>query len=159
MSENKDKTLAESLSEVIEKYFGGTKKEAPPVERITKSVNDEQRVALFVVLEPQDEDYTLDAHGDTYTAEDIRKACMNFNQNSMKANLFHQVETEDAIIVESYIAPVDFTLDAQVVKAGTWLQSFYFPETEVGEVLWQAVKSGEINGVSIQCMCSTEEIE
>lgn len=157
MSENK--TLAESLSEVIEKFFGATKQEAPPVEKITKSVDEEQRVALFIVLEPQDEDFTLDAHGDTYSAEEIRKACRSFNQHSMKANLFHQVETEDAVIVESYIAPVEFTLDNQIVKAGTWLQSFYFPETETGELLWQAVKSGEINGVSIQCLCSVEEIE
>src|SRR5690606_10836816 len=124
-----------------------------------KSVEPEQRIALFVVLEPQDGDLTNDAHGDTYTAEEVAKACRNFGDHCNKANLFHKVETQDAEIIENYIAPVDFQLDNEIVKKGTWLQKWYFPETEVGEVLWQAVKNGEINGVSIQCRAETLSLE
>lgn len=152
------KSFAESISELIEKHFGPPKKEESPVEQINKSVNEEQRLALFVVLEPQEGDTTTDAHADTYTFAEVEKACHNFGSHCMKANLFHKVETEEAKIVENYIAPAEFSLDGETIKKGTWLQSWYFPETEVGEVLWQAVKSGEINGVSVQCRATTEDI-
>lgn len=148
----------EGLLTLIEKCFGPTTKEAPPVEQITKSVNEEQRLALFVVLEPQEGEYTKDLHGDTYTADEIRKGCYSFNTHCRKANLFHAVELEDAHIVESYITPVDMSIDGKVIKSGTWLQTWYFPETEIGEELWSAVKSGEINGVSINCKALGEEI-
>lgn len=153
------KSFAESLGELIEKYFGGSEQELEAVEQITKSVNEEQRLALFVVLEPQDGEETTDLHGDTYTVEEVEKACHNFNQHCMKANLFHKVETEEAKIVESYVAPVDFVLDDKVIKKGTWLQSWYFPETEVGELLWKSVKDGTIDGVSVGCRATVEEID
>lgn len=149
----------ELLNDVIEKYFGGSEKVVEPVEQINKSVNEEQRLALFVVLEPQDGDETTDLHGDTYTAAEVEKACHGFNQHCMKANLFHKVETEEAKIVESYIAPVDFQLDDKLIKKGTWLQSWYFPETEVGELLWKSVKDGTIDGVSIHGRATTEKLD
>ena len=151
-------SLVKLFSEFVEKHFGGSSKEVIPTEQVTKSVNDEQRLALFVVLEPQDGDTTTDLHGDTYTAVEVEKACHNFGRHCMKANLFHQVETEEAQIIENYISPVDFELDGQLVKKGTWLQNWYFPETEVGEDLWKSVKAGEINGVSIQCRAAPEKL-
>ena len=45
------------------------------------------------------------------------------------------------------------------IKKGTWLQEWAFPETEVGEKLWQAALSGEINSVSVGCFANVEEIE
>lgn len=150
------KDFIESLSQLIEKFFGGSQEQEVPVEQITKSVDEEKRLALFVVLEPQEGDLTTDLHTDTYTAEEVEKACHNFNSHCSKANLFHKVETEEVKIVESYIAPVDFNLDGKTVKKGTWLQSWYFPETEVGNLLWKAVKAGEINGVSVGCRANVE---
>jgi hypothetical protein len=158
MTDKVKKSFAESLSELIEKHFGGSKEESPPVEQINKSVNEEQRLALFVVLEPQEGTETTDLHADTYTASEVEKACHNFSEHCMKANLFHLVETEEAKIVENYIAPAEFVLDGEVIKKGTWLQTWYFPETEIGEALWQGVKSGEYNGVSVQCKATTEDI-
>lgn len=153
------KDFTEGLTALIEKYFGGSEQVVEPVEQISKSVNEDQRLALFVVLEPQEGDETTDLHTDTYTAQEVEKACHNFGQHCMKANLFHQVETEEAQIVENYIAPADFMLDGQAIKKGTWLQNWYFPETEVGELLWKAVKSGEIDGVSVQCRAITENLD
>lgn len=155
---DKQKTFAESMSELIEKYFGPPAKQTPPVETINKSVNEEQRLALFVVLEPQDGDTTTDLHLDTYTALEVEKACHSFSEHCNKANLFHLVETEEAKIVENYIAPAEFNLDGEIIKKGTWLQTWYFPETEVGELLWQGVKSGEYCGISVQCRATTEVI-
>lgn len=152
MSESK----AEKLYELLEKFFGGSSKEQETVET-TKSVDVEQRRALFVVLEPD----TVDLHGDIYSADEIEKACINFNTHCMKANLFHQVQIETAKIEQSFISPSDFTLDdGRLIKKGTWLQWFYFPEgDEESEQLWKAVKSGEICGVSIGCRAMVEELE
>ena len=155
----KSSGFAEKLTELIVKCFGDSSKESLPVEKITKSVDEEQRLALFVVLEPQEGDTTSDLHGDTYTALEVEKAAINFNTHCMKANLFHLVETEEAQIVESYVTPAELTLDGLLIKKGTWLQKWYFPETEMGELLWQAVKSGEITGVSVGCNATVENLE
>lgn len=149
-------TFTEALSELIEKFFGGSKQEATPVE-VTKAVDNEERMALFVVLEPD----VVDLHGDTYSAEEVEKACNNFNVFCNKANIFHAVETEAAKIVQSYISPADFTLDTGVeIKKGTWLQWYHFPVgDETSDLLWEGVKSGEINGVSIGARALVEKLD
>lgn len=145
----------EALAELITKYFGGSQ-ESPDVQvEVTKSLLEEDRKALFVVLEPD----VVDLHGDTYTAVEVEKACDNYNEHCRVANLFHQVETKEATVVQSFISPSTFTLDNGVeVLKGTWLQWWHFPETEVGEALWQGVKSGDINGVSIGALAVAEEL-
>ena len=153
----KKEEFIEGLGVLIEKYFGAPKEEKV-VEQINKSVDQEQRVALFIVLEPQDGADTNDLHGDTYSATEVEKACANFGTHCMKANLFHQVEIEDAQILENYTAPSDFYLDDKLIKKSTWLQKWYFPETEIGEQLWQGVKDGSISGVSIQGRADWEKI-
>lgn len=127
---------------------------SPKVE-VTKSVDTEQRRALFVAMEPDVED----AHGDITSVEEVEKACNNFNQHCNVANLFHLVETEDAIIQQSFIAPVDMQIDDRFISKGTWLQWWHFPETDTGDVLWDMVKSGEINGISIGALATVEDIE
>lgn len=146
---------AEKLYELLEKFFGGSKTEEPVVE-VTKAIDVEQRRALFVVLEPD----TVDLHGDIYSAEEVEKACINFNTHCNKANLFHQVQIETAKIEQSFISPSDFLLDdGRLIKKGTWLQWFYFPEGNAdSDKLWKQVKSGDICGVSIGCRASVEEL-
>lgn len=140
--------IKKALSEVLAPLF---KKE---VARIEKSTNEVERKALFVVLAPDE----VDAHGDTYSAKEIEKGMQNFNRHCMKANLFHQVETQEAEIIQSYTTPVDMYIGDKFISKGTWLTEWYFPETEVGEMLWQAVVNKEITGVSIGCVANVEEI-
>lgn len=80
----------------FDKHFGGSSVEKSVVE-VTKALDEEQRMALFVVLAPD----TVDLHGDTYSTEEVEKACNNFNVYCNKANIFHAVETEEAQIVQS----------------------------------------------------------
>lgn len=141
--------IKKAITEALAPLF---KKE---VARIEKSTNEMERKALFVVLSPDE----VDAHGDTYSAKEIEKGMQNFNKHCMKANLFHMVETQEAEIVQSYTTPVDMYIGDKFIKKGTWLQEFYFPETEVGESLWQAVLNEEITGVSVGCVASVEELE
>lgn len=140
--------LKKALSDVLEPLF---KKE---VVKIEKAANEVERKALFVVLAPDE----VDAHGDTYSAKEIEKGMQNFNRHCMKANLFHQVETQEAEIIQSYTTPVDMYIGDKFISKGTWLTEWYFPETEVGEKIWQAVLYGEIDGVSIGCRADVEEI-
>jgi hypothetical protein len=148
--------FVDALAELIEKHFGGSKEELPEVE-ITKALDDEQRMALFVVLEPD----VVDLHGDTYSAEEVEKACHSFNKHCQTANLFHRVTTKDADIVQSYITLAPITLEGgRTIQKGTWLQWWHFPEDNANaELMWKGVKSGEINGVSIGAMAHVEELQ
>ena len=140
--------IKKAITEALAPLF---KKE---VARIEKATNEMERKALFVVLAPDE----VDAHGDTYSTKEIEKGMQNFNRHCMKANLFHQVETQEAEIIQSYTTPVDMYIGDKFISKGTWLTEWYFPETEVGEKIWQAVVSGEIDGVSIGCRADVEEI-
>lgn len=127
----------------------------PKVE-ITKSLDQEQRRALFIVMEPE----VFDAHGDITSAEEIEKACNNFNEHCMTANLFHLVETEAVKIQQSFIALSDMqTEGGRTITKGTWLMWMGFPETEEAENLWTMVKSNDINGVSIGAKGFREPID
>ena len=149
------KSFTEALVQFVEKFFQENDSEVASVE-VTKALDEEQRMAMFVVLSPDE----IDLHGDTYSAEEVEKACNNFNTTSMKANLFHKVETEDAKIVQSFINPADFTTDdGREIKKGAWLQWWSFPETEIGEKIWKAVKAGDITGVSIGAMATVETLD
>ena len=122
--------------------------------RIDKATNEIERKALFVAMSPDE----TDAHGAETSIKEVEKAMRSFNTHCMKANLFHRVDTKDAEVVQSYTTPVDMYIGDTFIRKGTWLQEWYFPETEVGEKIWQAVLSGEIDGVSIGCRADVEEI-
>lgn len=123
---------------------------------VLKAVDNEKRLATFVILEAQDEDgLTTDLHADTYTLDEIEKAAHSFNMECRKANLFHRMETTSFEFRESYIAPVDFVINGQFVKKGSWLGVIYVSDDEI----WEGIKSGEYNGLSIQCMANVEDID
>ncbi|MBN42005.1 MAG: hypothetical protein CL573_00715 [Alphaproteobacteria bacterium] len=147
--------FVDELAAMIEKHFGGSQADKEPEVEVTKALDEEERMALFVVLEPD----VVDLHGDTYSASEVEKACNNFNMYCNKANIFHKIETEEAKIIQSFIAPSDFTLDTgRVITKGTWLQWWYFPTTDTGEKLWKGVKTGDINGVSIGAKAMVESL-
>lgn len=152
----KEEDFAKGLAGLISKFFSGSQKEKEEVE-ITKSLNEEQRLALFVVMSPDE----VDSHGDTASEEVIEKACNGFNTHCNQANLFHRVETEAADIVQSFINLTDFTTDdGREIKKGAWLQWWHFPENdETSDSLWELVKSGEINGISIGARGTVEVLD
>lgn len=118
---------------------------------VTKSVDQELQQVLFVCMAPDE----VDLHGDVTTAEEISKACHSFNTACGKANLLHLMETDSFSIVESYIAPAEFVLNDKVITKGTWLVNLQVHDDE----LWELVKSGDINGVSIGALAKVETIE
>ena len=118
---------------------------------VVKSLTEELKQALFVCMVPNE----VDLHGDITSEDEVRKACHNFNKFCSQANLFHIVKTESFEFTESYIAPTDFILGDKEVKKGTWLVNIQVND----DSLWELIKSGEINGVSIGALASVETLE
>lgn len=119
--------------------------------QVVKATNEELKQATFLVLAPDE----VDLHGDIYSADEVRKACHNFNQHCMKANLLHLVETDTFDIVESYISPVDMVLNDVIIKAGSWMSVLQVHS----DVVWSDIKNGSLTGVSIGGRATTEYLE
>jgi hypothetical protein len=119
---------------------------------ITKAQNEELMQVTYVAMLPD----SVDLHGDYTSAEEVRKAMESFNKSNAKANLFHRVMTDKFSVIESYLAPVDFMLDEVFVEKGTWLMTL---QVHGDTQLWDLIKSGEINGISIGALANVETIE
>lgn len=102
----------------------------------------EERFVLGIVLEPDE----VDSQGDTISAEEIRSAAHRYMEEHANVGLQHQVFVNGKIkILESYIAPTDFSIGEERVKAGTWLMAFRI----LDDSIWKAVKEGLLDGLSI----------
>lgn len=122
--------------------------------QVAKSTNEELRLATFIVLEPNDET-SGDLHGDIYSELTVRKAALSFNQSPQRPYMLHQEESDGFTFVESYIAPVEFVLGEQTVKKGTWLATVHVTDDDI----WEGIKSGDINGLSIGAHAICEYLE
>lgn len=129
---------------------------------IHKSLNQEKRLATFIVLEPQDSDMTTtDLHEDWYDENTVLDACIQFNKslNNRKGNLYHMVDTSGYSFVESYVTPAEMQLGEQVIKKGTWLMTIMVDQSEEYDWIWEGIKKGTFDGLSVQCNGIVEEIE
>lgn len=127
--------------------------------QIFKSLNEDKRLATFVVLEPQDDDgTTTDLHGDWYSAETVEDACYNFNMLCKQANLLHQIQTTVFEFVESYITQADMDVNGVHIKKGTWLATIKVEKSDFGDEIWEGIKSGDLNGLSVQCIGLTSDM-
>jgi len=101
-----------------------------------------EHYVLGIVLEPD----VVDTQKDTYSAEEIRSTAHKWMEDYRAIGLMHRGDVSTSVRpVESYIAPVDFELGGQTVKAGTWLLAVHV----IDHALWEAVKAGELTGFSI----------
>ena len=127
---------------------------------VSQSRYEVKRLATFLVLEPRDEDYTTsDLHGDWYDLDTVEDACHSFNRFCRKANLFHLVDTTAFEFVESYITESDMLIGEEPIKKGSWLAKIYVNKSDVGDLVWESIKSGEFNGLSVQCEGFVSDIE
>ncbi len=126
---------------------------------VVKSVDQMEKRAMFVVLEPSEDDGTTrDVHGDWYSTEEVAEACANFNVACRKAGIDHAgiLSSDQVVIEQSYTAPCDFTTETGVfIKKGTWLQWWKFEDDN----LWQGVLDGTYTGVSIECAAVGYEVK
>lgn len=95
-----------------------------------------------------------DAHGDYMEAEDIRKMAHNFIGRGLtdQCDLQHDNATNHGLeIVESFVARKD---DLTFIP-GSWVVGVRVNDDQV----WEAVKSGEFNGFSMQAKVFTKQVE
>ncbi|MBA7473108.1 putative protein YqbD [subsurface metagenome] len=104
--------------------------------------NSEKRLVFCVVYEPD----VKDEHGDWATAEDIEKAAHEFLTDHRNIGIMHQQQPKELKLVESWIAPLTFEWNGQVVQKGSWIVAIHIDDAEI----WQAIKEGILTGVSMQ---------
>lgn len=112
--------------------------------RIIKADSPE-RIVYGIVAEPD----TKDAHDDHQTAEDIEKASNFFMETAQGIRVVTDEDHDDnnftANLLENYIARIDMSLEGEVIKKGTWIQSL-----RLDQDTWDKVESGEITGFSMK---------
>ncbi len=115
-----------------------------------KKADDEMHIVWSEVYIP---DFP-DAHGDFMRAEHIRKMAHNFLAAGRvnKVDVQHDnVARSNVEVVESYIAKEG----DPVFIPGSWVVGVRV----LDEALWEAVKSGELNGFSMQAKVFTKNVE
>lgn len=113
---------------------------------VSKAVDgapEEERFILCTVLAPEE----VDLHEDIYSAEEIRKAQRKFMLKYQNIKLMHRkmLTSDEVAIVECYIAPCDMTIGEDKITKGTWMMGLHI----MSDVIWDAVKNGELTGLSI----------
>jgi len=107
-------------------------------QRIIKS--GKKHTVYCVVLAPDE----IDLQGDQISAEDIEKACHEFSLNYGYVGDKHE-KSANARVVETFIAPVDYTIGDEKITAGSWVAAIKVFDVD----LWEAIESGEYTGFSI----------
>jgi DNA adenine methylase len=124
-------------------------KPASAPKSFTKSVSlikgtapQDERFVLGIALEPE----VVDAQGDIYSADEVRQAAHRFMEQFGELGLMHRERLGHQVkVVETYLAPSDFTLGDVDVRQGTWLLAVRILNDE----LWQQVKDGRLTGFSV----------
>lgn len=136
------------------KSFFLTKAEGEPTfEKVVKLVtkaDDPQKLVYGVVYGPDEED----AHGDYMDAETIEKAAHSFMEEYQQIDKQHDFTTNAGKVVESYVAPVDMTIEDTTITKGTWVLV-----TKATDEMWEDIQKGEFTGYSLAGTAEVEEVQ
>ncbi len=107
---------------------------------VVQKSNDEKQIVYGVVLEPD----STDAHNDVISAQEIEQAAHKYLIDARVIGDQH-TKINNAELVESFIAPVDFVWNGQNIRKGSWIIGVHVIPKEY----WQKIKNGEINSFSM----------
>jgi len=148
MVEKSDKPLWPSLvSEPVEKFDGAFEKFIPII--VVEKADKDEHIVMGIVYEPDVED----SQGDSASAEEIKKACFQFMEDHVGFKVMHKGDKVKVQVLENYIAPVDFTIEGKVVKAGSWVMTTRINDAKI----WKAIKSGKLTGYSMAGQACSED--
>jgi len=108
---------------------------------IAKEEDKEEHIVYGIVYEPD----VVDAQGDIANAEEIRKACYSFMENSQVFKVSHRSKNLKIRVLENYLAPDDFIIEERPVKKGTWILAIRVLDA----LVWEKIKRGELEGYSM----------
>jgi uracil-DNA glycosylase family 4 len=103
--------------------------------------DSERQIVYGEVMVPEEYDSDMN----WTSPEEIELAAHMYLKSSRVVGHEHIQKMDGAHVVESYIAPVDFELEGQTVKKGTWIMAVHVEDAE----RWEMVKSGDYTGFSI----------
>ena len=114
-----------------------------------KKADDEQHLVYAEVYVPN----VPDTQGDFMDADGIREIAHNFMIHKRMDRVDHEHDNNltGAYVVESFIARDDDTL----FIPGSWVVGVFIPD----DTLWDMVKSGDINGFSMEIKAYREAVE
>lgn len=130
-AEKKSKKLLSKKEKEIEKFIS-----VYPIDKA-----DEEHIVCGVVYEPDVED----AQGDKANEVEIRKAAYQFMEQSQSFKVMHKGKEVKVKVLESYVAPENFTIAKQAIKKGSWILTVRV----LNKKIWNAVKEGELTGFSM----------
>ena len=106
------------------------------------SADDDEHYVLGIVLEPD----VVDAQKDIYAADEVRDAAHKYMVEFQNRGLMHKEIVNGKVdLLESYLAPANFTIGDQHVKKGTWVMAVRVKDAK----LWNECKTGGLTGFSI----------
>lgn len=128
----------------------GKRQKVQPTLEIRKT--DEGKHLIYCVVYAPDQ---VDTDGDGMKAEDIEKAAHAFMKASRndRVDKQHNEQADQGHVVESWIVRKNDQLFTQ--EEGAWAVAIKVADEDT----WQAVKAGEITGVSMQGRCKASEVE
>ena len=135
------------------KWFGGSEtllnKCMVPIAKQDES--EEERFVFGEVLVPEE----IDAHGDIYSIKEVRFAAHFFMEKFGNTGLMHeQFINDQAVIIDTFVAPVKMTIEGRKIKKGTWLIGMRI----LSEKLFNDVKAGRLTGFSIGGIATVQEL-
>jgi hypothetical protein len=148
VADNQDKDDPEAYCASLEKGADTQGRELLERKVPIVKTDEERRLVYGVVYEPS----VYDAHDDRMSKEEIEKAAHGFMVRYAKAlgetgtDHARDVSRDQVTVVESYIAPADLMLGAQLIKAGSWVMVAKVHD----ERLWKDVKAGRYTGWSFE---------
>lgn len=147
--------LKSYTSEITEKQL--STEDAIPLEsiQVAKSLDEELKQVTYVCMRAD----STDEHGDYTSANEVRKAADSFRKawlaNQKLTNLFHLYKTSSFDIIESFLSPSEMSLNGHYVNKSDWLVTLQINDDK----LWDAIKSGDIVGVSIGAKAKVIDLE
>ena len=106
-----------------------------------KADDKDEHIVYGIVYEPD----TVDAQGDKASAEEIQKAAYHFMENNPTFKVMHKGKAVKVKVLESYIAPTDFSIEKRTVKKGSWVLVTRINDKK----LWKDIKEGKFTGYSM----------
>lgn len=116
-------------------------------------VSEEEHIVGGIVYEPMKED----VQGDFATEQEIRDACYYFMEHSQRFKLQHKGQpiTQKINILENYIAPIDFVVNGEKVRKGSWILIIRVRDAGI----WKDIKEGKITGFSMAGLAHRRKVE
>lgn len=150
-----DAHLPQLRSMIRQDYYVTTKSEIVPFEATVEvAKSDEEERITYGVAYPVMPDNWVDTQNHHMNEVEVKRMAYRYMMDSQRYDLHHQitdVRKDQAIIVESYLAPIDLDWplpdgSTKHITKGSWIVATHYPDPEI----WSKVKNGEFQAYSIR---------